>query len=53
MSTHYDEIKLFFGYKRLCNGATCHGLCDLGVIKSARSAVIRFVQEGPNGRGAS
>ena len=47
------EIKLFFGYKRLCNWATCHGLCDLGVIKSSRSAVIRFVQQGPSGRGAS
>jgi hypothetical protein len=32
-----DELKLFFGYKRLCNWATCHGLCDLGVI-TARCA---------------
>jgi hypothetical protein len=53
MTTHNDEIKLLFGYKRLCNWATCQGLFDLAVIKSARSAVIRFVQEGPSGRGAS
>jgi hypothetical protein len=53
MTTHNDEIKLFFGYKRLFNWATWRWLCDLGVIKSTRSAVIRFVQEGPGGRGAS
>jgi hypothetical protein len=53
MTTHNDEIKLFFSCKRLCNWATCHGLCDLAVIKSARSAVIRSVQVGPSGRGAS
>jgi hypothetical protein len=32
-STQNDESKLFVGYQRLCNWATCHGLCDLGVIK--------------------
>jgi hypothetical protein len=32
MTTNNDEIKLFFGYQRLCNWATCHGLCDLAVI---------------------
>jgi hypothetical protein len=53
MITQNYEIKLFFGYKRLCNWATCHGLCDLGVIKSARSAVICLVQEWPGSGGAS
>jgi hypothetical protein len=28
-TTQNDDIKLFFGYKRLCNWATCQELCDL------------------------
>jgi hypothetical protein len=44
-TTHNDEIKLFFGYQRVFDWATCHGLCNLGVIKSAPESVAAEDQE--------